>query len=194
MSLADRLMSILASVESPGLGLVRGRARLRQRALAAGLDGDGHGNANARLCRCRIEIAALADDATNGIGRSFPPRRHRRLRRAAATSPRLRSAAGGSHGLDRCLPCGVAGGWRCRVESHRNARLRVVSRQQRSVRRAGRSAAPAVAATDCIPIAPTKIAVASRSVSYLLGLAEIRQLARVNAGLTKPAALRAVGA
>ena len=31
-------------------------------------------------------------------------------------------------------------------------------------------------------------------VSYLLGLAEIRQLARVNAGLTKPAALRAVGA
>jgi glycosyltransferase involved in cell wall biosynthesis len=29
--------------------------------------------------------------------------------------------------------------------------------------------------------------------SYLLGLAEIRQLARVNAGLTKPAALRAVG-
>jgi glycosyltransferase involved in cell wall biosynthesis len=30
--------------------------------------------------------------------------------------------------------------------------------------------------------------------SYLLGLAEIRQLARVNAGLTKPAALRAVGA
>jgi glycosyltransferase involved in cell wall biosynthesis len=31
-------------------------------------------------------------------------------------------------------------------------------------------------------------------VSYLLGLAEIRQLARVNAGLTKPMALRAVGA
>ena len=31
-------------------------------------------------------------------------------------------------------------------------------------------------------------------VSYLLGLAEIRQLARVNAGLAKPAALRAVGA
>lgn len=31
-------------------------------------------------------------------------------------------------------------------------------------------------------------------VSYLLGLAEIRQLARVNVGLTKPPALRAVGA
>jgi hypothetical protein len=31
-------------------------------------------------------------------------------------------------------------------------------------------------------------------VCYLLGLAEIRQLARVNAGLAKPAALRAVGA
>jgi glycosyltransferase involved in cell wall biosynthesis len=31
-------------------------------------------------------------------------------------------------------------------------------------------------------------------VCYLLGLAEIRQLARVNSGLTKPAALRAVGA
>ena len=31
-------------------------------------------------------------------------------------------------------------------------------------------------------------------VSYLLGLAEIRQLARTNAGLAKPAALRAVGA
>ena len=30
--------------------------------------------------------------------------------------------------------------------------------------------------------------------SYLLSLAEIRQLARANAGLTKPAALRAVGA
>jgi hypothetical protein len=30
--------------------------------------------------------------------------------------------------------------------------------------------------------------------SYLLSLAEIRQLARLNAGLTKPAALRAVGA
>jgi glycosyltransferase involved in cell wall biosynthesis len=32
------------------------------------------------------------------------------------------------------------------------------------------------------------------AVSYLLGLAEIRQLARVNAGLTKPTALHAVGA
>jgi hypothetical protein len=31
-------------------------------------------------------------------------------------------------------------------------------------------------------------------VCYLLGLAEIRQLTRVNADLTKPAALRAVGA
>ena len=31
-------------------------------------------------------------------------------------------------------------------------------------------------------------------VCYLLGLAEIRQLARVNTGLTKPATLRAVGA
>jgi hypothetical protein len=31
-------------------------------------------------------------------------------------------------------------------------------------------------------------------VCYLLGLAEIRQLARINAGLTKPTALRAVGA
>ena len=31
-------------------------------------------------------------------------------------------------------------------------------------------------------------------VCYLLGLAEIRQLERVNAGLAKPAALRAVGA
>ena len=31
-------------------------------------------------------------------------------------------------------------------------------------------------------------------VCYLLGLAEIRQFARVNAGLTKPPALRAVGA
>jgi hypothetical protein len=30
--------------------------------------------------------------------------------------------------------------------------------------------------------------------SYLLGLAEIRQLARVNVGLTNPASLRAVGA
>jgi hypothetical protein len=31
-------------------------------------------------------------------------------------------------------------------------------------------------------------------VCYLLGLAEMRQLARVNTSLTKPAALRAVGA
>ncbi len=123
-----------------GLGVVRGRACLRQRAPAAGLDRDGHGNANTRLCRCRIEIPALADDAANGIGRAFPPRRHGRLRRTAATSPRLRSAARGSHGHDRRLPHGVAGGWRCRVESPRNARFRVVSRQQRSVGCAGRSA------------------------------------------------------
>jgi hypothetical protein len=31
-------------------------------------------------------------------------------------------------------------------------------------------------------------------VSYLLGLADIRQLARVNVGVTPPVALRAIGA
>jgi len=108
------------------LGLVRGRAGLRQRAVAASLDGDRPGNANAGLRRCWIEVAALADDAANGIGRSFPAGWHRRLRRAAATSPRLRSTTRRSHGLDRCLPHGLEGRGRCGVENHRNAHLRVV--------------------------------------------------------------------
>ena len=94
-----------------GLGLVRGRACLRQRAFAAGLDGDRDGHANAGLCRSRIEIPALADDTANGVGGSFPARRHGRLWRTADAASRLRSAAPGSHGDDLGLPGGVAGGW-----------------------------------------------------------------------------------
>ena len=45
----------------------------------------------------------------------------------------------------------------------------------------------------CIPIALMKIGAASWSCRYLLSLAEIRQLARVNTSRTPPTALRAVG-
>ena len=66
-------------------------------------------------------------------------------------------------------------------------RLRLVPRQQRSVGCRSSISRPAVAATDCIPTAPTRTAAASSVVSYLLGLAEIRQLARVNADPTNSA-------
>ena len=86
-SLADTLMSALASVETPDWvwfeeGLAYDNARLPQALIA-----DRHGNANARLCRCRFEIPALADDAANDVDRAFPPGGHRRLRRTATSLP-----------------------------------------------------------------------------------------------------------
>ena len=119
--------------------MVRGRACLRQRAPASGLDRDWHGDANAGLCRCRIEVAALAHDTTNVIGRAFPACRDCRLRRTTATSARVRSAARGSNGDDRGMPRGLAGGWRCPVESDCKSRLRMVFRRQRPIPGIGRS-------------------------------------------------------
>jgi hypothetical protein len=124
--LADRLMSALAAVETPDWvwfeeGLAYDNARLSQALMLTGM--------------------AMQKPAYVEAGlRSFPPRRHGRFRGTAETPSRLRSAARGSHSHNRGLPHGVARRWRCRVESHRNAGFRLVSRQQRSVRGAGRSA------------------------------------------------------
>ena len=79
--LADRLMSGLASVETPDWqwfeeSLAYDNARLPQALIVT-----GHGDANARLCRCRAEIPALADVATNDVDGLFPARRHGQFRR-----------------------------------------------------------------------------------------------------------------
>jgi len=107
--LAGKLMSILASVETSQWvwfeeGLAYDNARLPQALMLAGM-----AMQTPDYGRCRTEVAALADDPTNRASGSFPPRRHRRFRRAAATSPRLRSTTRGSHGDHRRLPHGVAG-------------------------------------------------------------------------------------
>ena len=139
-ALADRLMAMSRIGRDAGLGMVRGRACLRQRALAAGLDGDRHGDANARLCRCRVEIPALADDTTNRIDGSFPPGRHRRLRRAAAAARAFdQQPVEATATIAACLTA-----WRADGDAEWKAiaakRLRLVPRQQRSIRAAGRSA------------------------------------------------------
>ena len=78
-SLADRLMSSLASVETPDWvwfeeGLAYDNARLPQALMLTGM-----ATANTRLSRRRVAIPALADDATNDVDGSFPPHWHRRL-------------------------------------------------------------------------------------------------------------------
>ena len=136
---ADRLMSILASVETPDWvwfeeGLAYDNARLPQALMLAGM-----ATQTPEYVEAGLRSLALADDAANRARGPFPPHRHRRFRRAAATSPSLRPAARGSNGDDLGLPHGMAGGRRCRLEGRRNACLRMVSRQQRPVRGAGRS-------------------------------------------------------
>ena len=138
--LADRLMSTLAAVETPDWvwfeeGLSYDNARLSQALILTGM-----ATQKPAYVEAGLKIVALADDPANRPRGAFPARRHGRFRRTAETPSRLRSAAGGSHRDDRGLPYGVACGRRRRVESRRDAGFRLVSRQQRSVRGAGRSA------------------------------------------------------
>ena len=175
--LADRLMTILASVETPDWvwfeeGLAYDNARLPQALIVTGM-----ATQTPRLRRCRVEILALADD-----------RSKRRRRVISARSARPVSASGGNRPrafdqqpveatatIAACLAAWRADG-DCRVESRGSKRLSHGSSAAMICPCRWSICRPAAAATDCIPTVPTKIAGASRSLCYLLGLAEIRQL------------------
>ena len=129
-ALADRLMAILASVETPEWvwfeeGLAYDNARLPQALMVTGMatQTPGYVDAGLRSLRWLMTQQTASTGHFRPVGTAgFGEQRKR--------APRFRSAARGSHGDDCRLPRGMAGGWRCRVESHRDERLRLVSRQQ----------------------------------------------------------------
>ena len=91
----------------------------------------------------------------------------------------VRSAAAGGGGDDLGLPCGVARRWRCRVEEPTRRAHSPGFSAATICRRRWSTWRPAAAATACIPTAPNENRGGESVVSYLLGLAEIRQLARI---------------
>jgi hypothetical protein len=103
---ADRLMAILAAVETPtGCG---SRPDFTTTARLPQADVDGPGD-HVGLCRCRTKIPALAIDATNDVGRCFPPVGTAGF--ASSGNVRVPSISSlGSRGNDRGLPYRVAGG------------------------------------------------------------------------------------
>ncbi len=160
--LADRLMAVLAAVETPDWvwfeeGLAYDNARLSQALMLTGMATQTPAYVDAGLRSLRWLMTRQTAPERAFSGRSAPP-----VSATSGNHPRaFDQQPRGSHG-DHCrLPDGVAGGWRCRMESHRDQRLSP-----------GFSAAmicpwPLVdlqteaAVTDCIPSAPMKIAAAS---------------------------------
>jgi len=130
--LADRLMTIFASVETPDWVWLRGKGlAYGPRAPAAGLDGKrGHGNANARALSMRglrslRWLIETANDVNGAIsGRSVQPASANSGQRPRAfeSAPVEATAT-----IAACLTAWRAEG-DCRMESHGNQRLRLVSR------------------------------------------------------------------
>ena len=174
--------------------MVRGRACLRQRASASGPDRYGDFHRSARLCRGRPEVLALAHDAADGAGGLFQAGWHGELRRQAAAAAGVRSAAAGSHGDDLGLPCGVARGWRCRMEGRRGARIRLVSRRQRSVVCRWSTWRREAAAMGCIPTAPTRTGAANPSCPICSASRRFVSLLVISGDRAKLAPLRALRA
>jgi hypothetical protein len=138
--LADRLTSSLASVETPAWvgfedGLAYDNARLLQALMLASVATQTPFFIDPGLRSLRWLMTQQT-----GPGRSFSPRRHSRSRRSVTTSTGIRSATAGRYGDDCGPPDGIAGGASFRLESHRDPRFRLVTRQQRSSRCACRSA------------------------------------------------------
>ena len=179
-------MSSLASVETPDWiwfeeGLAYDNARLPQALMLTGMATQTPDYVDAGLRSLRW----LMTQQTTSTGH-FRPVGTAGFGEQRQPPARLRSAAAGSHGDDRRLPDRVAGGRRCRMERDRNQRIRLVSRPQRFVDGPLSIPRPAVAAMDLHPDRANENRGGESVVSYLLGLADIRQLARVNVGVTPP--------
>ncbi len=191
--LAERLMTILASVEAPGWvwfeeGLAYDNARLPQALMATGMAMQTPGYVNAGLRSLRWLMTQQTTSAghfrpvgTAGFGEQ------RQHPRAFDQQPVEATAT-----IAACLTAWRADGdaeWKAiatRVFSwflgSNDLSVALVDPHTGSCR------------DGLHPDRANENRGGESVVSYLLGLAEIRQLARVNAGLTKPTALRAVGA
>ena len=128
-------------------------ARLPQALIVTGM-----ATRNARLCRRRSEVPALADDAANGADGPFPAGRHGQFRRTSTNCPAL-SISSRSKRPRRSRPA-----WRrCARTAMLNGRptqpgFSPGSSAATTCRLPSSTPRPAVAATDCIPTAPTKTA------------------------------------
>ena len=180
--LADRLMSLCR--RSAGTkdwvwfedGLAYDNARLPQALIVTGISTGVPAYVDAGL-----RSLALAHEAADGTDRAVSDPSARIASAHKRKPPRaVRSAAFGSHRDDLGLPCGVACGRRSRMEGRCGARIRMVSRQQRSVDAAGRSGDGQLPRWAASATAPNENRGGESAVSYLLSLAEIRQLARVS--------------
>ena len=137
--LAGRLISLMPAVETKDWvwfedGLAYDNARLPQALIVTGLS-----DRSARLRRCRLAILGLAHDDADGTIGLFQAGRLGQLRRQAEAAKGVRSAAFGSHRDNLGLPRRLACGRQSRMAGRRRARIRMVSRQQRSVDAPGRS-------------------------------------------------------
>ena len=181
--LADRLMSLSCTVETPGLGLVRGRPRLRQRAPAAGPDPTGMATQTPSYVDAGFEIPALAHDAANRTDRdisapsaptSFGEQRQRpELSISSPWKPRRRSPPASRRGARTATPSGrpPQRGSSPGFSAATTCQLALVDPDTGSCSRW---------------IAPDRanenMRRQSRCCRYLLGLAEIRQLAALQYG------------
>ena len=157
-------------------GLAYDNARLPQALIVTGIS-----TGCASLRRCRLAFLALAHEAADGTSRAVSGPSARIASAHKRKPPRaVRSAAFGSRCDDLGLPCSMACGRRSRMESRCCARIRMVSRQQRSVAAAGRSGDGELPRWAASRTAPNENRGGESTVSYLLSLAEIRQLARVS--------------
>jgi len=190
--LADRLMSILALVETPEWvwfedGLAYDNARLPQALIVTGMATKMPGYVDAGLRSLRWLMTQQTSSAghfrpvgTAGFGE------HRQHPRAFDQQPwkrRRQSPHAWRLGGRTAIPAGK----RPRAALSSGFSAATICRWRWSI------STPGAAATDCTPDRANENCGGESVVCYLLGRAEIRQLARVNSSLTKTAALRAAG-
>jgi hypothetical protein len=191
--LADRLMTILASVEAPGWvwfeeGLAYDNARLPQALMAAGMATQTPSYVDAGLRSLRWLMTQQTNSAghfrpvgTAGFGEQRQPPRAFDQQPLEATAT-----------IAACLTAWRADGdaeWKTIATrafawflGNNDLSVTLVDPHTGSCR------------DGLHPDRANENRGGESVVCYLLGLAEIRQLARTNAGLTKPTTLRAVGA
>ena len=170
------------------LALVRGCPRLRQCTPFAGAAAHRRSTQATTAGQGWPRVPALAHGAADHTGWIFQTRRHGKLRRCAEDPTSVRPAARRSSGSNFSLPCSMACERQRGVDGRSQARVRLVSGQQRPPDIAWSTLIPEVAWTGCIPTDQMKIEAQSSVVSYLLGLAEMRQFARAGMA-TSPAEL-----
>jgi glycosyltransferase involved in cell wall biosynthesis len=196
-ALADKLMAILAAVETPEWvwfeeGLAYDNARLPQALLVTGLATQTPGYVDAGLRSLRWLMTQQTASAghfrpvgTAGFGEQRKPARAFDQQPVEATAT-----------IAACLAA-----WRADDDAERKAKWKAMATSVFAWFLGSNDlSVPLIdlqtgSCRDGLhPDRANENRGGESAVSYLLGLAEIRQLARVNAGVAKPAALRAVGA